>query len=96
MLELLKIAISKNVLLEADLGKGLPLIQANPAQLRQVVLHLVTNASEAIGRGSGVVRVPKFIAAIDEAVRLEDGLQTPTMCALRSAYRQRNRTRFAA
>ena len=74
MLELLKIAISKNVLLEADLGKGLPLIQANAAQLRQVVLNLVTNASEAIGDRLGVVRVRTFVAEINEAMRLEDAV----------------------
>ena len=49
MLQLLKVSISKNVTLETELGEGLSAVHGNPAQIRQVVMNLVTNASEAIG-----------------------------------------------
>jgi CheY-like chemotaxis protein len=43
--------------LETELGGGLPSVQANPAQLRQLVMNLVTNASEAIGERDGVITI---------------------------------------
>ncbi len=49
MLHLLKISISKHAILETELDEGLPAVHANPAQIRQVVMNLITNASEAIG-----------------------------------------------
>ena len=36
MLELLKVSVSKHVLVEADLGKALPAVRANPSQIRQL------------------------------------------------------------
>jgi CheY-like chemotaxis protein len=42
---------------EANLGKDLPPVQANAAQLRQIVMNLVTNASEAIGDRDGMIRL---------------------------------------
>ena len=57
MLQLLKVSISKHAILETDLGNGLPAVEANPAQIRQVVMNLVINASEAIGERDGVIRV---------------------------------------
>lgn len=57
ILELLKISISKNARLEFDLPKGFPAVRANPAQIQQVVLNLITNASEAIGDTAGVIQV---------------------------------------
>ena len=57
MLELLKVSISKRVLLEISLEPNLPAITASPAQLRRVVMNLVTNASEAIGNAEGVIRL---------------------------------------
>jgi PAS domain S-box-containing protein len=57
MMHLLKMSISKHVILETDLGEGLPAVHANPAQIRQVVMNLATNASEAIGDRDGVIRV---------------------------------------
>jgi len=57
MLNLLRISISKRAVLRTDLGEGLPSIRANPAQLHQIVMNLVTNASEAIGDGEGVISV---------------------------------------
>jgi len=57
MLDLLRVTVAKGVVLETDLGKGLPAVRANAAQLRQVVLNLITNASEAMGEREGVIRV---------------------------------------
>jgi signal transduction histidine kinase len=57
MLQLLKVSISKQAILETDLGAGLPAVNGNPSQIRQVVMNLVTNASEALGGRAGVIRV---------------------------------------
>jgi PAS domain S-box-containing protein len=57
MLELLKISISKHAVLKTSLNKALPAVQGNSAQIRQVVMNLVTNASEAMGERDGVIRV---------------------------------------
>ena len=57
MLQLLKATISKHAVLETDLAGDLPPVCGNPAQIRQVVMNLVTNASEAIGDRAGVIRV---------------------------------------
>jgi len=79
MLQLLKISISKPATLELDLGKNLRAAQANPTQIRQVVMNLVTNASEAIGERQGVIRVTTELRKIDResaatgAANLPDG-----------------------
>ena len=57
MLQLLKVSISKHVVLKTDLGKNLPSVRGNRAQIRQVVMNLIINASEAIGESGGVVNV---------------------------------------
>ena len=57
MLELLKVSVSKHAVLETDLDDGLPPVRANAAQLRQIVMNLVTNASDAVGDRDGVIRV---------------------------------------
>ena len=57
MIELLRVAVSKHAAIETSLGRDLPAVRANPAQLRQVVMNLITNASEAIGDRDGVIRV---------------------------------------
>ncbi|HJZ99589.1 MAG TPA: ATP-binding protein, partial [Candidatus Solibacter sp.] len=57
MLELLKVSISKHAVLRPSLGKDLPPVRGNPAQIRQVVMNLVTNASEALAEKDGVIRI---------------------------------------
>jgi PAS domain S-box-containing protein len=57
MLELLKVSVSKRAVLAVDLDNDLPPIRADAAQLRQVVMNLVTNASDAVGDRDGVIRV---------------------------------------
>jgi CheY-like chemotaxis protein len=55
--DLLKISISKKARLLCQLEKGLPGVEAEPTQLRQVVMNLVTNASDALGDQEGAVTV---------------------------------------
>jgi PAS domain S-box-containing protein len=55
MTELLGVSRSKKVELEITLSEGLPLIHGDRTQLQQVVMNLVTNASEAIGDRTGHV-----------------------------------------
>jgi PAS domain S-box-containing protein len=57
MLELLTVSVSKHAVLETNLGQGCPGVLANAAQLRQIVMNLVTNASDALGDRDGVIRV---------------------------------------
>jgi PAS domain S-box-containing protein len=57
MLELLKVSVSKHAVVEANLGSDLAPVRANAAQLRQLVMNLVMNASDAIGDRDGVIRV---------------------------------------
>ena len=57
MVQLLKMLTSKHVTVKTALGTGLPAVAANPAQIRQVIMNLVINASEAIGEAAGVIEV---------------------------------------
>ena len=57
MLELLEISVSKRATLVTDLGQIVPAVRASAAQIPQIVMNLVTNASEAIGDRDGVIRV---------------------------------------
>jgi two-component system cell cycle sensor histidine kinase/response regulator CckA len=57
MLELLKVSISKCATLKIDLPEGLSEVRANAAQIRQVVMNLITNASEALEEREGVISV---------------------------------------
>jgi len=56
MTELLSVSLSKKALIRYDLASALPEIMADSTQLQQVVMNLVTNASEAIPDGvSGAI-----------------------------------------
>jgi signal transduction histidine kinase len=57
MLELLKVSVSKHAVFKTGLPKHLPAVRGNAPQLRQLVMNLVINASEAIGEMDGAIRV---------------------------------------
>ncbi|MCC6666010.1 MAG: PAS domain S-box protein [Polyangiaceae bacterium] len=57
MTELLHVSVSKNTQLVLDLPDSAPQTRADPAQLRQVIMNLITNASEAYRGQPGAVRV---------------------------------------
>jgi len=62
---LLTVSISKKVRLNYNLAAGLPVIEADPAQVQQVVMNLVTNASEAIGEESGAITIETSLRRIE-------------------------------
>ncbi|MDH5638662.1 MAG: PAS domain S-box protein, partial [Nitrospinota bacterium] len=63
--QLIKASISKNAELTLDLPKALPDISADATQIRQVIMNLVTNASEALGNGEGKISIRTGEIAID-------------------------------
>jgi two-component system, cell cycle sensor histidine kinase and response regulator CckA len=56
-LHLFEVAIPKNVRLVSNLAESLPFIDGDVGQMQQVIMNLVINAAEAIGRNLGTVRV---------------------------------------
>ena len=66
MLKLLKVSISKRAMLKTDLGKELPAVLANPAQIRQIVMNLIVNASESFGDKDGVIKITTSLLARNE------------------------------
>jgi two-component system, cell cycle sensor histidine kinase and response regulator CckA len=78
MAHLLKTSISKKAVLNLNLERGLPAIQVDPSQVRQIVLNLIINASEAVGDRSGVITVAAGATRCDadylRKTELHDGL----------------------
>ena len=55
MSHLLEVSITKKCVLKYHFAESLPAVEADASQLRQVVMNLIINASEAIGEKSGVI-----------------------------------------
>jgi signal transduction histidine kinase len=66
---LLKASISSRCVLQFDLGRDLPSVLGNVTQIRQLLVNLVINASQAIGEREGVIQVKT--SAVQDYVRLE-------------------------
>lgn len=66
MAHLLKTSISKKAILNLNLEKGLPPVMADPSQIRQIVMNLIINASDAIGDRSGVINIAIGASRCDE------------------------------
>jgi len=57
MVSLLKASISKKSILNLNLKEPLPALRGDPSQIRQVVMNLVINASEALGEHAGAIAI---------------------------------------
>jgi two-component system, cell cycle sensor histidine kinase and response regulator CckA len=57
MMRMLELSVSKKTVLRVDVAEGLPEVEADAGQLRQVVMNLVANAAEAIGDREGTVHI---------------------------------------
>ncbi len=69
---LLEVSISKKCVLRLELMENLPACLADATQLRQVIMNLIINASDAIGDRSGVVAITTGVAWCDGAYLAEN------------------------
>ena len=75
---LLVASISKKAVLKFNLPENLPAIEADATQMRQIVMNLVTNASEALGDEEGIVSITTGVRDCDQGylggMFLDEGL----------------------
>jgi PAS domain S-box-containing protein len=72
LLALLAPTTPAGVTLRDELPADLPAVRADPSQLRQVILNLVTNAREAVSARGGEVRIGAAIVDHDGAASADD------------------------
>jgi two-component system, cell cycle sensor histidine kinase and response regulator CckA len=65
MAQLLDVSISKKATLTYDLADNLPAFEGDVNQIQQIVMNLITNASEALGIENGVIRLSTTSAFCD-------------------------------
>jgi signal transduction histidine kinase len=73
--ELINAAISKKASLSLHFAPDTPPIEADVTQLHQVILNLITNASEAIGDDSGTITVSSEHVTADRAYLFAHGAE---------------------
>ena len=65
MATLLRTSISKQATLDWELAPDLPAVSADPTQIRQVVMNLITNASDALGENGGTITLRTGMADLE-------------------------------
>jgi len=66
--DLLRVSISKKIVLNCECSSETAFVNADATQMRQVVMNLIMNASEAIGDESGTVTVRISEIDVDEEI----------------------------
>jgi signal transduction histidine kinase/ActR/RegA family two-component response regulator len=83
--QLVRSSIPRQVELKMDLHSDLPLVEADPSQMQQLVMNLVINAAEAMGNNTGLIEVTTSVRRSDDGIavslRVHDtgcGMDEPT------------------
>ncbi|MDJ0521505.1 MAG: response regulator [Planctomycetota bacterium] len=66
MTYLLEASISKRATLRYDLAENLPAVMADATQVRQVVMNLITNASDALHASPGILSITTGVQQADD------------------------------
>jgi len=74
MAHLLEVSIPKSVRLKYSFAENVPTIEGDATQIRQIVMNLILNASEAIGEQDGVVTTSTGVSQADSAFLSESSL----------------------
>ena len=69
--DFLQLSISKSAILNYSLAKDLPAISADTTQIRQILMNLVINASEAFREKSGMISIATGLMRADRAYLAE-------------------------
>ncbi len=69
--ELLHVATPKGGELGFELTEGLPLVAADQGQMSQVILNLITNASDSLGDASGTITLRTGICDVESSLEPE-------------------------
>ncbi len=85
MTRLMEVSIKKNVVIKYHLSDQLPAVEADMAQLQQVILNLITNANEAIGDKSGVISFATGVMHADSSY-LQEAISGDTLPEGRYVY----------
>jgi PAS domain S-box-containing protein len=64
--------IRRNALVTVNLAADLPKIMGNAQKLQQVILNILINASQAMDKPRGKIRVSTFLEGKEVAIRLKD------------------------
>jgi len=65
IVNILEVSLNKGVVLKLSLMEQLPEVEADPSQIQQVIMNLITNANEAIGNRSGVISIRTGVMKVD-------------------------------
>ncbi len=66
MATLLRTGISKQATLAWELSSTLPAVSADPTQIRQIVMNLITNASDALGDTGGTITLRTGVTRLED------------------------------
>ena len=72
---MLRRVIGEDVELVTDLAEGLPMLEADPGQLEQVLLNLVVNARDAMPRGGRITLMTRQTEVDEETAAADPGLR---------------------
>jgi len=74
MAQILEVSVSKKASLRYSFAPELPAVEADATQLRQVIMNLIINASDALGEKSGAISVCTGVMDCDRAYLSESYL----------------------
>lgn len=74
MTQMLEVSVSKKASLRYAFAEELPAVEADETQIRQIIMNLITNASESLGEASGLISIKSGVRECDRATLSESYL----------------------